>query len=210
MNTARPLQPALPRVLWALLFGNFVIGSGVMVVPGTLNDISTSLAISVPMAGQLISAAALLMCLGAPLLAGVVAAWDRRQLLTGCMLWYGLMHLVCAAMPSFETLLAARVLTVLSPAVFTPQAAACVGALVPPHQRGRAISLVFLGWSVASVLGMPIGSWVGGSLGWRYAFALIALLSCISAAWVWRTMPPGIRPPAFTSTAGARPSVPVV
>lgn len=198
MNTARPLQPALPRVLWALLFGNFVIGSGVMVVPGTLNDISTSLAISVPMAGQLISAAALLMCLGAPLLAGVVAAWDRRQLLTGCMLWYGLMHLVCAAMPSFETLLAARVLTVLSPAVFTPQAAACVGALVPPHQRGRAISLVFLGWSVASVLGMPIGSWVGGSLGWRYAFALIALLSCISAAWVWRTMPPGIRPPAFT------------
>ena len=67
----------------------------------------------------LISAAALLMCLGAPLLAGVVAAWDRRQLLTGCMLWYGLMHLVCAAMPSFETLLAARVLTVLSPAVFT-------------------------------------------------------------------------------------------
>ena len=169
-----------------------------MVVPGTLNDISASLAISIPAAGQLISAAALLMCLGAPLLAGVVSAWDRRQLLTGCMLWYGVMHMVCAAMPSFETLLVARVLTVVSPAVFTPQAAACVGVMVPPHQRGRAISLVFLGWSVASVVGMPIGSWVGGSLGWRYAFVLVGLLSCASAAWVWQTMPAGIKPSAFT------------
>ena len=169
-----------------------------MVVPGTLNDISASLAISIPAAGQLISAAALLMCLGAPLLAGVVSTWDRRQLLSGCMLWYGVMHMVCAAMPSFETLLVARVLTVVSPAVFTPQAAACVGVMVPPHQRGRAISLVFLGWSVASVVGMPIGSWVGGSLGWRYAFVLVGLLSCASAAWVWRAMPHGIKPSAFT------------
>lgn len=198
MNAPGQPQPALPSVLWALLFGNFVIGSGVMVVPGTLNDISASLAISIPVAGQLISAAALLMCLGAPLLAGVVSTWDRRQLLTGCMLWYGLMHVVCAAMPNFETLLAARVLTVLSPAIFTPQAAACVGALVPAHQRGRAISLVFLGWSVASVVGMPLGSWIGGSLGWRYAFVLIGLLSCASAAWVWRTMPRRLTPPAFT------------
>lgn len=198
MNTPPLAQPALPSVLWALLFGNFVIGSGVMVVPGTLNDISTSLSISIPVAGQLISAAALLMCLGAPLLAGVVSTWDRRQLLTGCMLWYGVMHMVCAAMPNFETLLLARVLTVISPAVFTPQAAACVGVMVPPHQRGRAISLVFLGWSVASVVGMPIGSWVGGSLGWRYAFVLVGMLSCASAAWVWQTMPPGTKPPAFT------------
>ena len=198
MSKLPQAQPALPRVLWALLFGNFVIGSGVMVVPGTLNDISASLAISIPAAGQLISAAALLMCLGAPLLAGVVSTWDRRQLLTGCLLWYGVMHMVCAAMPSFETLLVTRVLTVVSPAVFTPQAAACVGVMVPPHQRGRAISLVFLGWSVASVVGMPIGSWVGGSLGWRYAFVLVGLLSCASAAWVWQTMPRGLTPPAFT------------
>ena len=58
----------------------------------------------------------------------------------------------------------------LAPAIFTPQAAACVGLLVPPQQRGRAITFIFLGWSVASVLGMPIGAYVGGTLGWRSAF----------------------------------------
>jgi predicted MFS family arabinose efflux permease len=78
-------------ILWALLFGNFVIGTGVMVVPGTLNDISTSLNVSVPVAGQLISAGALLMCLGAPLLAAVVAGWDRRRLLALSMLWFAVM-----------------------------------------------------------------------------------------------------------------------
>ena len=107
-----------------------------MVVPGTLNDISASLAISIPAAGQLISAAALLMCLGAPLLAGVVSTWDRRQLLTGCLLWYGVMHMVCAAMPSFETLLVTRVLTVVSPAGLAGSASgtqlAVGGRLSPP------------------------------------------------------------------------------
>ena len=68
-----PPHEPLPRVLWSLLFGNFVIGTGVMVVPGTLNDIATSLAVSVAVAGQLITAAALMMFVGAPLLASVVA-----------------------------------------------------------------------------------------------------------------------------------------
>ena len=169
----------MPSVLWALTFGNFVIGTGVMVVAGTLNDISSSLNVSVPVAGQLISAAALLMCLGAPLMVAVVAKWDRRRLLALTMLWYGVLHLLSATMPTFGSLMTVRVLTVISPAIFTPQAAACIGQLVPPHQRGKAISLVFLGWSVASVLGMPLSSWIGGTLGWRYAFAAVGLLAFI-------------------------------
>ena len=143
---------ALPAVLWPLLFGNFVIGTGVMVVPGTLNEISSSLDVSVATAGQLISASALLMCVGAPLLAAVVAGWDRRRLLTLSMLWYGALHLACTVAPSFAALLPLRVISMIAPAIFTPQAAACVGLLVPPEQRGRAITFVFLGWSVASVL----------------------------------------------------------
>ena len=194
-------EPALPPVLWALLFGNFVIGTGVMVVPGTLNDISASLQVSIPVAGQLISASALLMCLGAPLCAAVVAGWDRRRLLALSMVWYALLHLLCATMPNFASLMVVRVLAVISPAIFTPQAAACVGQLVPASQRGKAISLVFLGWSVASVLGLPLGAWIGGALGWRAAFALVGLLSFGSALWVWRAMPQGIRPPAFPLSA---------
>lgn len=191
----------LPRVLWPLLFGNFVIGTGVMVVPGTLNEISSSLAVSVPVAGQLITASAVVMCLGAPLFATLVAGWDRRRLLTLSMLWYALLMGFSALMPDFGSLMAVRVFAVISPAIFTPQAAACVGLLVPPEQRGRAITLVFLGWSVASVVGMPLGSWIGGTLGWRSAFAFVALLSVVSALWVWRTLPDGVRPPALSRAA---------
>ncbi len=201
-STSPPAAAApLPKVLWPLLFGNFVIGTGVMVVPGTLNDISTSLNISVATAGQLIAAAAAVMCLGAPLLASVVAGWDRRRLLALSLLWYAVFLALSALMPSFGSLLVVRVLTVLSPAIFTPQAAACVGLLVTPEQRGRAITFVFLGWSVASVLGMPIGAFIGGTLGWRSAFVAVALLSVLSAVWVWRAMPDGIKPPALSRAA---------
>nr|WP_315493405.1 MFS transporter [uncultured Rhodoferax sp.] len=201
-STSPPAATApLPPVLWPLLFGNFVIGTGVMVVPGTLNDISTSLNISVATAGQLIAAAAAVMCLGAPLLASVVAGWDRRRLLALSLLWYAVFLGLSALMPSFGSLLIVRVLTVVSPAIFTPQAAACVGLLVTPEQRGRAITFVFLGWSVASVLGLPIGALIGGTLGWRAAFAVVAVLSLVSAAWVWRAMPDGIKPPALSRAA---------
>lgn len=194
-------EAPLPRVLWALMFGNFVIGSGVMVVPGTLNDISASLSVSVAGAGQLISAGALLMCIGAPLFAAVVAGWDRRRLLVLTMLWYGLLHLACTFASSFVGLLPLRVLTMAAPAIFTPQAAACVGLLVPPEQRGRAITFVFLGWSVASVLGMPLGAYVGGTLGWRTAFAMVGVLAVVSAAWIWRAMPNGVKPPPLSLVA---------
>ena len=196
-----PTPSATPPVLWPLLFGNFVIGTGVMVVPGTLNEISSSMGVSVPVVGQLIAAAAAVMCLGAPLLAAVVAGWDRRRLLTITMLWYALFMGLCALMPSFGWLLGMRVLAVVAPAIFTPQAAACVGLLVLQEHRGRAITFVFLGWSLASVLGMPLGAWMGGTLGWRSAFWLVVVLSVLSAAWLWRTMPDGVRPPALSRAA---------
>ncbi len=194
-------RPALPAALWALLAGNFAIGTGVMVVPGTLNELSTSLHVSAASAGQLITASAIVMCLGAPLLAAVFAGWDRRLLLACTMLWYAAGHLLATAMPSFGGLLVVRMLTVIAPAVFTAQAAACAGLLVPPEQRGRAVTFVFLGWSMASVLGLPIGAFIGGHFGWRTAFAAVALLSVLSAAWIWHKLPVGIRPAALSRAA---------
>ncbi|MDO8773194.1 MAG: MFS transporter [Burkholderiaceae bacterium] len=197
----RPIEFPLPRVLWSLLFGNFVIGTGVTVVLGTLSDLGQSLHVSVATAGQLISAGALLICLSAPLFAALVAGWDRRRLLALSMLWYGVLHALCAVMPDFASLLPVRVLTMISPAIFTPQAAACVGLLVPEQQRGRAITFIFLGWSVSSVIGMPLGALLGGLWGWRSAFLLVAVLGLISAVWVWRAMPSGIKPPALSRAA---------
>ena len=197
-------RPAPQGALWALLAGNFVIGTGVMVVPGTLNEISASLFVTVATAGQLITAAAVVMCLGAPLLAAAVAGWDRRQLLALTLLWYAAGHALAALMPSFGALLPVRMLTVIAPAIFTPQAAACAGMLVPPEHRGRAVTFVFLGWSMASVLGLPIGALIGGHLGWRMAFMAIAMLSVVSAASIWLTLPTGIRPAALTAAAWSR------
>lgn len=190
--------------------GNFVIGSGVMAVPGTLNDISRSLQVSIPQAGQLITAGAIVMGIGAPLLAMLVAGWDRRRLLALTMLWYALFLGLCALAPSYGTLLPMRVLAVIAPAIFTPQAAASVGLLVPAHQRGRAITFVFLGWSVASVLGMPLASWISGYLGWRWAFGLIAVLALLCAIWLRAELPRGVRPAplnrqAWADTLGSAP-----
>ena len=181
--------------------GNFVIGTGVMAVPGTLNDISRSLEVSIPQAGLLITAGALVMGLGAPLLATLVAGWDRRRLLTLTLLWYALFLGLSAFAPDYGWLLPLRVLAVIAPAVFTPQAAACIGLLVPENQRGRAIAFVFLGWSVASVLGMPLSAWIGGLFGWRWAFGLVAVLALLVAAWVWRAMPDQVRPAALSRQA---------
>lgn len=203
MSSAALARPSLPPVLWALMVGNFVIGTGVMVVPGTLTDISQSLGVSIPKAGQLITAAAILMGVGAPLFASLVAGWDRRRLLALSLVWYGLLTLACALAPSYPVLLVLRVLAVVSPAIFTPQAAASVGLLVEPQQRGRAITFIFLGWSVASVMGMPLAAFIGGTLGWRWAFGLVGVLALLSALWVWRAMPDGVKPAALSRQAWA-------
>jgi len=199
MTAAAALEPgALAAVRRALLFGNFVIGSGVMAVVGVLNDLSRSLEVSVATAGQLISIAAAVMCFGAPFLAGWVGGFDRRRLLVGALLWYAAGHGLSALMPSYETLLPVRAATVLGAAVFTPQAAAAIGVMAAPAERGRAIMTIFIGWSAASVIGVPIASWLGESLGWRMAFAAIAVLALVAAAWVHRVMPDHVRPPTLS------------
>jgi predicted MFS family arabinose efflux permease len=140
---------------WALLFGNFAIGCGVMVTAGVLNDIVRSLQVSVALGGQLVGAAAAVMAVGSPLLAAALSGWDLRKLLVLALLWFAIWHAVSALMPNYATLLPVRCLCMLGAAAYTPQAAAAISALTPPAERGRAITFIFLGWSVASVLGMP-------------------------------------------------------
>ncbi|WP_408595228.1 MFS transporter [Limnohabitans sp.] len=192
---------ATPAVLWCFLFGNFVIGFGVLMVPGSLNDISRDLQISVAQAGGLITAGSVLICLSAPVFASILGKYDRRQLLGWIMLWYGFAHALCVLMPSFEGVLWLRVMAMIAPAIFTPQAAACIGLLTSPAERGRAITFVFLGWSTASVLGMPAAAWIGEVFGWRVVFSVLSLLACFSAAWVWLVLPKGLSPPVMSLSA---------
>ncbi len=195
------MNRASPAVLWCFLLGNFVIGFGVLMVPGGLNDISHDLQVSVAQAGLLITAGSILMCLSAPVFATVLARHDRRKLLTYVMLWYGLAHALCVFMPSFNEILWLRVVAMVAPAIFTPQAAACMGQLASPQTRGKAITFVFLGWSLASVIGMPVAAWMSEVYGWRSVFVLQAVLSAISAAWVWVVLPKGLMPPVMSLSA---------
>jgi predicted MFS family arabinose efflux permease len=199
LSTSLPaVGGASPGLRWALLAGNFAIGCGVMVVAGSLNDLVRSLQVSVPAGGQLITVAALVMALGAPLVAAAVGGWDRRRLLVLALAWYAVGHAASALAQDFTTLLPLRAISVLGAAVFTPQAAAALSVMTAPADRARAITFVFLGWSLASVLGMPLHSFIGETFGWRWAFALVALLSAGAAVWVWRTMPDGVKPPAMS------------
>jgi predicted MFS family arabinose efflux permease len=201
-TVTEPAGTASPGSLrWALMSGNFVIGCGVMSVAGTLNDMSRSLGVSIALAGQLIAIAAATMAFGAPLLASWVAGFDRRRLLALALLWYGAGHALSALMPSYAALWPVRALTMLAAAVFTPQAAAAIGFMTPAHERGRAITFIFLGWSVASVLGLPLSAWIGETHGWRAAFYSVAVLALAASAWVFAVMPDGVRPAALSLRA---------
>ena len=181
-----------------MLGGNFAIGCGVMVTAGVLNDIVRSLQVSVALGGQLIGAAALVMAFGSPILAAALSGWDRRRLLVLALLWFAAGHLLSAMMSSYATLLPLRSLCMLGAAAFTPQAASAISALTPPAQRGGAITFIFLGWAVASVIGMPLSAYIGETWGWRWSFVGVAVLALGAAGAVWRALPGGIRPPALS------------
>jgi predicted MFS family arabinose efflux permease len=176
----------------ALLFGNFVIGTGAMMVAGMLNQLSSEFALPPPQVAQLLSAFAIVCGVGAPLLAVSLATVGRRTLLSASLLIYALGHGLAVLTQSFTVLLLIRAFTAVGAAIFTPQAAATVSLLTPVAQRGKAVGLIFLGWGLASVVGLPLGSYVAATYHWHSAMGLVALLSVIAAIAAWLTVPDGL------------------
>jgi predicted MFS family arabinose efflux permease len=175
--------------LWALTLGNFAIGTGAMIVPGMLNELSADLGTSPAHIGMLISAFAMTVCIGGPFLASWTSAIERRKLLTGALVLYAVMHVVAALAPGYGTLLAARMVTAVGAALFTSQAAATAGLMVPPETRGKAVGMVFLGWSIAAVIGTPLGAYLGAHIGWRPTLGLVGVVSALFAVAVWLQIP---------------------
>lgn len=191
---------ARPATL-ALLFGNFAIGTGVMIVPGMLGELADGLAVSLSTAGQLITLAAFVTCIGAPLAAALTSRIDRRKLLVGSLVLYTIGHTACALAPAYPSLAVLRATTVVAAAMFTPQAAATIASMVEPAHRSRAVAGIFVGWSIASVLGMPLGNLIGAHLGWRWGFVAAAMLAAIAAVWVACTIPGGLSVPTLSRAA---------
>jgi predicted MFS family arabinose efflux permease len=188
-NTARSTERAL---VLAFLFGNFVIGTGVMLVPGVLVVLANEFGTSVPHTALLVTVAAAGICIGSPVLATLTSRIDRRTLLAGSLALYALGHALCALAPNLTVLIVVRSITLLGAAVFTPQAAATLGLVIAPERRAGAITAIFLGWSVASVAGSPASAWLGAHIGWRWTFAAFAVVCVMGVIWVMRVVPRGL------------------
>lgn len=178
--------------LWAMLFGNFLIGTGVLLPAGLLNDMSQDFSITPARAGLLSFVGGLVVGVGAPLLASLTSRFERRLLLTLALFLYFLGHLAAALAPTFDQQLWIRAITIIGAAVFTPQAAATAGLFVPPERRAAAIAFIFIGWSAASVAGIPLGSLISSHMGWRAAYAVVAGLSLIGTVAIWFSLRPGL------------------
>lgn len=185
-------QSRTSLVLWALLLGNFVIGTGVLLPAGLLNQLSSELQVDVATAGLLLLVGGIVVGFGAPILATLTTRIDRRLVLALAMGLYTVGHLASAFTNSFWPLLIIRMLMISAAGIFSPQAAATVSLLLPVERRASAIAFIFIGWSVASVAGIPLGGLLGAWLGWRMVFVIMALLSALSGFAVWFTVQPGL------------------
>lgn len=187
----------MPRLLWLFAFINLIVGSGAFVVGGVLTAIATDLQVGVAAAGQAMTAYALSTALLAPLLMMATGRWPRRRALLLSLGLFCAGNGVCALAGNLTVLLAGRVLMGLG-AMFTPVAAGIAVALVPPQQRGKALSLTFVGMSLSYVIGVPLGSWLGLATHWQAPVWLFAALAAVALALVARFAPTDIRAPGAT------------
>jgi MFS transporter, DHA1 family, inner membrane transport protein len=184
-----PSAPPLRAALLALALGGFAIGTTEFVAMGLLPQLADGVGISIPTAGHVISAYAVGVVVGAPVLAGLGARFPRRTLLVALMVAYALGNLLSALAPSYATLMAARFLTGLPHGAYFGVAALVAADLAPTGMKARAVSRVMLGLSVANVIGVPGATWIGQAFGWRVALAVAAGLAALTAASVLRVVP---------------------
>ena len=194
----RPTTPVsvvapAPSVRWlavlALALGGFGIGTTEFVAMGLLPDIAASLGITEPTAGHVISAYALGVVIGAPLIACLAARLNRKTLLLVLMAVFTLGNLASVLAPSYGTLMAARFVAGLPHGAFFGVAALVAAHLMGPRNRAKAVAHVMTGLTVATVIGVPMASWLGQALGWRSAFGLVVAVGVITLTAIWFWLP---------------------
>ncbi len=174
---------------YLLAAGAFAVGTSAYVVSGVLPAVSAELDVSVTAAGQLTTAFALAYAVSAPLLATITARWERRRLLLAALLVAALGNAISAVATTYPLLLSGRIVAALGAAAYTPAATLFATALRPPAERGRAVATVFGGLTLALALGVPIGSLLAGNIGYRSVFALVAVVSIVTAVAVRMQLP---------------------
>jgi len=179
----------------ALATGGFTIGTTEFVTMGLLPQVARGVDVSIPQAGHLISAYALGVVVGAPVLAFLGARWPRRGLLVALMAAYALFNALSAAASTYHLLMVARFLDGLPHGAYFGVASLVAANLAAPGRKGRAVALVMLGLSVANVVGVPAATWLGQHVGWRSAFVSVAVLAVLTAALVLAYVPASVAEP---------------
>jgi MFS transporter, DHA1 family, inner membrane transport protein len=185
----------------ALAMGGFAIGTTEFVTMGLLPEMARGVGVSIPSAGHVISAYALGVVVGAPLIAIFGARLPRRGLLLTLMAAFALGNAGSALALNYESLTVARFLSGVPHGAFFGVASLVAASMVAPHRKGRAVSLVMLGLPVANVVGVPAATWMGQHLGWRSAYWAVAVLGLLTVALVVAFVP---RTPANPEATGRK------
>lgn len=179
----------MPLALYALTAGAFGIGVTEFVIMGLLLEVSASLSVSIADAGLLISGYALGVVVGAPLLTVLTARLPRKAVLLGLMAIFTIGNAACALAPSYGLLMAARVLTALAHGTFFGVGSVVATGLVPQARKASAIAVMFTGLTVANIVGVPFGTWLGQHFGWRATFWAVAAIGVVAFAIIAALVP---------------------
>jgi DHA1 family inner membrane transport protein len=179
----------MPFALYALIAGAFGIGVTEFVIMGLLLEVSADFQVSVAAAGLLISGYALGVVAGAPVLTALSSRWPRKNVLIGLMVIFTIGNAACAIAPSYGFLMAARVLAALAHGTFFGVGSVVATSLVPADRRASAIAIMFTGLTVANILGVPFGTWLGQQFGWRATFWAVTLIGFVAVAVIALLVP---------------------
>ncbi|WP_312361336.1 MFS transporter [Ensifer sp.] len=179
----------MPIALFALTVAAYAIGTTEFVIVGLLPTVADDLHITLPLAGLIVSVYALGVTFGAPVLTALTGRIERKPLLVGLMALFIIGNAAAALSPSYELLLVARVISAFAHGVFFSVGATIAADLVPEDRRASAIAMMFMGLTVAIVTGVPLGTWIGQTFGWRATFWAVTALGVIALAAIATLLP---------------------
>jgi MFS transporter, DHA1 family, inner membrane transport protein len=184
-----PLKSKMPLQVWILTLAAFAIGTAEFVIAGILPEVASALRVTEGQAGNLITAYALTIVVAGPILTLWLARFEKRNVLIGLMALFIAGNLIGAVTTSYSVLLISRVIAGLAQGPFFGIGAVVATKLVSDRLAGQAVGQMFAGLTLANVLGVPAGTWIGNSLGWNMTFLVISALGVITAAAVAAFVP---------------------
>lgn len=183
----------MPLALFALTVAAYAIGTTEFVIVGLLPTVASDLHITLPLAGLIVSVYALGVTFGAPVLTALTGKLGRKPLLLGLMALFIAGNAIAALSPSYEMLLVGRVLSAFAHGVFFSVGATIAADLVAPDRRASAIAMMFMGLTVAIVTGVPLGTFIGQTFGWRATFCAVAGLGLVAFAAIALLLPNNLK-----------------